>query len=190
MERDPLSSEPFHVNDYERSGVPRRSYVFVAEEQILQKLRASPPRGQTWVCQERLLALRQISFGPDQVFWSSSALAACELFPQGFVSPNIRLSFGELDSENDVSQPIDSLSLYHHVHMKFRSPGSSLDIVGLVPSSFDEKIPSGNKQDQLYLAWHNVVAGYIKCCLTREEDKLPAFKGLIRTVQPYMQSKT
>ena len=25
MERDPLSSELFHVNDYERSGMPRRS---------------------------------------------------------------------------------------------------------------------------------------------------------------------
>ena len=188
MERDPLSSELFHVNDYERSGVPRRSYVFVAEEQILQKLRASPLRGRTWVCQERLLAPRQISFGPDQVFWNCSALAACELFPRGFVSPNIRLSFSELDSENDVSQSINSL--YHHVNMKFRSPGSGLDIVGLVPSSFDEKIPFGNKQDQLYLTWDNVVAGYMKCCLTREEDKLPALKGLIRTVQPYMQSKT
>ena len=46
MERNPLSSELFHVNDCERSGVPRRSYVFVAEEQILQKLRASPLRGE------------------------------------------------------------------------------------------------------------------------------------------------
>ena len=115
-------------------------------------------------------------------------MAACELFPQGLVSPNIRLSFGELDSENDASQSIDSL--YHHGHMKFRSPGYSLDIVGLVHSSIDEKILFGNKQDQLYLTWHNVVTGYMKCCLTREEDKLPPLKGLLRTVQPYMQSKT
>ena len=115
MERDPLSSELFHVNNCERSGVPRRSYVFVAEERILQKLRASPLRGRTWVCQERLLAPRQISFGLDHVFWSFSALAAYEIFPRGFVSPNIRLSLSELDSENDVSQSINSL--YHVVDM-------------------------------------------------------------------------
>jgi hypothetical protein len=54
---------------------------------VKQDFEKAPLTRRGWVFQERMLAPRILQFGKTQVYWSCSALFACESLPHGALSP-------------------------------------------------------------------------------------------------------
>jgi hypothetical protein len=105
-----------------------------------------------WVIQERILALRTLHFGPNQLFWECRHYQACETYPGGLP----RTMYGK-----------QSKLVRSEILRKIFGPGSR-DI----PLSLDE----------INHCWDFTVSGFSRCDLTNSEDKLVASSGLARKI--------
>ena len=84
FERDPQQLGIFTLDEKQTSSLSHRSTVCVTRDYVSaksDKRKGSPLYSRGWVCQERWLAPRQISFHPNQVFWQCTNFKACEAFP-------------------------------------------------------------------------------------------------------------
>ncbi|KAK0612266.1 heterokaryon incompatibility protein-domain-containing protein, partial [Immersiella caudata] len=132
---------------------PRGNVVFIPTPDILAgTITGGPLAKRGWVLQEQLLARRVLHFG-DQLFWECAEIWACETIPDG---------------------PTDTLSLlgspwYFSIRQR---------IMGIIRPSFNWA-PSA-RQKALYTVWDEICMEYSRRKLSRQSDKLIAFRGIVK----------
>ncbi|CCM06808.1 uncharacterized protein FIBRA_09109 [Fibroporia radiculosa] len=115
----------------------------------------APLNKRAWVVQERLLAPRVLHFSTRQIFWECFELDACETYPSGIPQAFYAGSAGF----KHLSPAIDHASLRS-------SPRWTPD-------------PAW----RLYHTWNWIVSAYMKCGLTKAQDKLIALSGIASEMQ-------
>ncbi|MCJ1396086.1 hypothetical protein MMC18_008974 [Xylographa bjoerkii] len=88
-DRDPDLVHPFKINVAEASDLCRPFYCFPSEVWI-DGVGKAPLNKRAWVQQERLLSRRVLHFGSQQLFRECHELEACESFPQGLPSKDMK----------------------------------------------------------------------------------------------------
>lgn len=153
FQRDPQRLGIFTLDEKQTSSLSHRSTVCVAQDYVnakSDKRKGSPLYSRGWVCQERWLAPRQISFHSNQVFWECTRLKACEAFPSWEAIADLA---GNLPTQCRISQPWNNSMVHSHNH-------------------------TANRRDTLSSSWRAMVESYTTCTLTEEQDKLIAIQGL------------
>ena len=62
-------------------GLPTGLYTICNRNLSLENIVRAPLNQRAWVVQERLLSLRTLHFGREQIAWECQTLQACETFP-------------------------------------------------------------------------------------------------------------
>ena len=110
FERNPQRLGVFTLDEKQTSSLSHRSTLCVTQDFVnakSDKRKGSPLYSRGWVCQERWLAPRQISFHSNQVFWECTKLKACEAFPTWeFKAGN--LPTHSLTSPSLIERPVHS----------------------------------------------------------------------------------
>ena len=153
FERDPQRLGIFTLDEKQTSSLSHRSTVCVTRDYVSAKSdrrKGSPLYSRGWVCQERWLAPRQISFHPNQVFWECTKLKACEAFPSW-----------ESKTDHDGILPTQ--------HRDSQTWNRAL---------VHSNTPTINRSDVFSFSWRAMVEVYTTCSLTEQQDKLIAIQGL------------
>lgn len=151
--RDPQRLGIFTLDEKQTSSLSHRSTVCVTQDYVHAKSdkgKGSPLYSRGWVCQERWLAPRQISFHSNQVFWECTKLKACEAFPAWEAKVD---HDGNFPTQRRTSQPWGKGLVRQHTY-------------------------TVNRRDTYSFSWRAVVESYTTCTLTKEQDKLIAIQGL------------
>lgn len=160
--RDPQRLGIFTLDEKQTTSLSHRSTVCFTQDYVnakSDKEEGSPLYTRGWVCQERWLAPRQISFHSNQVFWECTKLKACEAFPSWEAKVD---HDGNFPTQNRTSRPWNlwKQGLVHpHTH-------------------------SVNRRDNFSFNWRAMVEKYTTCTLTEEQDKLIAIQGLVNIYKP------
>ena len=152
--RDPQRLGIFTLDEKQTSSLSHRSTVCFTKDYVNSKSdrgNGSPLYSRGWVCQERWLAPRQISFHSNQVFWECTKLKACEAFPSWEAKVD---QDGNFPTQRRTSQPWDKGLVYPHRH-------------------------TVNRRETFSFSWRAMVETYTTCTLTEEQDKLIAIQGLV-----------
>ncbi|KAI8625922.1 HET-domain-containing protein [Xylariaceae sp. FL1651] len=158
FERDPLLVGPSIININPEGEMP--SYFRHTDEPLSweNSFNGEPLITRAWVLQERLLSVRILYFGKQQVFWECCSTTCCETLPQG-----------PLSSYTTSERPAIPVT------------------VGLKAQSYawkplTEFPSSGKRQDEdahwFRWDWDRAVKAYSACSLTFPGDKLVALSGL------------
>ena len=151
--RDPQRLGVFTLDEKQTSSLSHRSTLCVTQDFVnakSDKRKGSPLYSRGWVCQERWLAPRQISFHSNQVFWECTKLNACEAFPTWEIEADYA---GNLPTRRLTSQSLITSRVHPHTHAVDRS-------------------------NMFSFSWRTMVEIYTNCTLTEEQDKLIAIQGL------------
>lgn len=157
--RDPQRLGIFSLDEKQTSSLSYKSSICVAQDYVNAKSdrgKSSPLYSRGWVCQERWLAPRQISFHSNQVFWECTKLKACEAFPSWEAKVDHR---GNLPTQRQISQPWNKGLVLAHTH-------------------------TVNRRDTFSFSWRAMVESYTTCTLTEQQDKLIAIQGLVNIYKP------
>lgn len=135
-------------------------------------IRQAPLSQRAWVVQERILAPRTLYFCQDQLFWECRELHACEVLPKG-----IPLSFiGDIIEVVGVdTAPLKAFgnTVSHFIEPE-EDDARMLHLGGM-------QISKGPRQYYSpYEAWNGILALYVRCALTKSDDKLVALSGLAK----------
>ena len=153
FERDPKRLGVFILDEKQTSSLSHRSALCVTQDFVnakSDKRKGSPLYSRGWVCQERWLSPRQVSFHSNQVFWECTKLQACEAFPTW----EIKADYAEnLPTRRLTSQSLSKSRVHPHTH-------------------------TVDRRDMLSVSWRAMVEIYTNCTLTEEQDKLIAIQGL------------
>lgn len=122
-------------------------------------VRQAPLSQRAWAVQERILAPRSLYFCRDQLFWECRELRACEVFPGG-----LPLHFV---GESEALPP-------KAFERAVRQEG------GERPRSADGALIRPPPAASPYEVWNDILALYVRCALTRSEDKLVALSGVAK----------
>ncbi|KAJ9144534.1 hypothetical protein NKR23_g5772 [Pleurostoma richardsiae] len=114
-----------------------------------------------WVVQERVLAPRTLHFTTTQVFWECTEIAACESLPDS-LSP-------------DHDDPETYFILIRKILAAAR-------MVASTARHSTAKI-SVNDWTDMRDAWRQLTHGYMRCLLTKEEDRLVALSGIAKEIR-------
>ena len=139
----------------------KRIYKFAYTDVWSDSVQYAPLTRRAWVLQERLLAPRVLHFGKRQLLWECNHLRACEIYPKGMRATN--------------SVP-DSLFRPD----KFLKESFSTILHGVSDSAL--------ASSQMYRAWKDLVQHYTRCNLTMSKDKLVAFSGIVKRLQPLFKT--
>ncbi|KAK8084688.1 hypothetical protein PG997_005959 [Apiospora hydei] len=93
-ERDPRLVRPLQVEV--KLGPNPGVYCGVQESYWKDRVMSAPLNERAWVCQERYLAPRNLSFGETQLYWECCACSASETFPAG-LPPGVERMVKSLD---------------------------------------------------------------------------------------------
>ena len=151
--RDPQRLGVFILENRQISNLSYESAVCFAQDYIdanSERGKDTPLHSRGWVCQERWLAPRQISFHSNQVFWECTKLKACEIFPSWEASGD------------------------HGGNLLTRRPTAAQAYTN--PVSWHAE--AANQSDSVNFSWRAIVGHYTTCTLTEEQDKLIAIQGL------------
>lgn len=145
-----------------------------------------------WVLQERLLPLRILHFGGQQMMWQCRTKSLAEGFCDtdhaleeqipGMIESSLRSTFHAKISSSLANNSVDD-----HDSKAETSPSSSSDssLAALphekIPFSFKE--PENNNNDNIYEQWYRLIGIYSKLALTKPTDKLAAVAGIAQQVQ-------
>jgi hypothetical protein len=155
--RDPRLINPLKVDL--RWGPHPGTYYAVQWLYWRQKVIETPLNLRAWVCQERLLAPRNVFFGETQLYWECFECTASETFP-------VRLPPGVGGSLKPRLIPLlDGGSIQQ---LRELSDVPELDAFSL---------------------WNSIVCNYSSGKLTYSEDKLVAISGLASRMQKHTQSE-
>lgn len=152
--RDPQRLGIFTLNEKQTSSLSHRSTICITQDYVNVKSdrgKGSPLYSRGWVCQERWLAPRQISFHNNQVFWECKKLKACEAFPSW-----------EAKLDHDEDFPTRRGSFQPRCKSIVFPPAHTV-----------------NRRDTFSFSWRTMVESYTTCTLTEEQDKLIAIQGLV-----------
>jgi len=131
-----------------------------------------------WVYQERLLSKRVFHFGRQELFWECAESMKC----QCTALDNATQATGYDDPNFGVD-----IKRFHMQALMF----GRRDV-------FFEGFPSGilqelndmpTRPDCLPIRWRDMVTEYSALSLTKPSDRLPAFSGVAKQMQPYRDSK-
>ena len=153
FERKPQKLGVFILDEKQTSSLSHRSTLCVTHDFVnakSDKRKGSPLYSRGWVCQERWLAPRQISFHSNQVFWECTKLKACEVFPRSEIKAD---PAGNHLAHRLTSQSLSTSQVHTHTH-------------------------TVDRRDTLSFSWRTMVEIYTNCTLTEEQDKLIAIQGL------------
>lgn len=133
------------------------------------QVRQAPLSQRAWVVQERILAPRSLYFAESQLFWECRRQHACELFPDGV----------PLDFISDIKEPqavnVVSVKGFETALRRLIEAGPSDD------ESDDDEAPWAPTQYETpYQVWNDILESYVKCALTKPEDKLVAISGIVK----------
>ena len=154
--RDPQRLGIFALDEKQTSSLSHRSTLCVTENYVearSDKGKSSPLYSRGWVCQERWLAPRQISFHSNQVFWECTKFQACETFPS--LEAKTR-SGGSFSIQRQTLHPWNMIEGSAHPHAQV-----------------------ANRRDNFFFNWRALIETYTTCTLTEEHDKLIAIQGLV-----------
>ncbi|KAI1503424.1 HET-domain-containing protein [Biscogniauxia marginata] len=162
-ERDPALAGPGVVN-LSPKGKPPSYYRHPDEASTGWKtsFASGPLIGRAWVLQERLLAVRNLYFGRNQVFWECCTNTCCETMPAG---PLVEARAGALDNQARA----DSSKA---------TKGDLFAWKALIDVMNSGGKPSSGTLDNLLGEWSGIVNIYSTCGLTFTSDKLVAVSGL------------
>ena len=152
--RDPQRLGIFTLDEKQTSSLSHRSSLCVTQDYISSKSdkgKSSPLYSRGWVCQERWLAPRQISFHSNQAFWECSKVKVCEAFPSWEDKVD---HAGNPSSQRRTPQPCNKSLALPHIH-------------------------TVDQRDMSSFSWRALVESYTTCTLTEEQDKLIAIQGLV-----------
>jgi hypothetical protein len=127
-----------------------------------QNVSEAPLNRRAWVCQERLLAPRNLYFGETQLYFECGETMACEAFPLGLP---IQIG-GRNHSENRIRLR----------KIIARSRNNVAPHIQLPPLTMSDIYP-------LFSMWNSIVYNYSSGALSHEEDKLIAISGLASVIQ-------
>ena len=163
--RDPQQMGVFTLDEKQTSSLSHsRSTICVTQDYVKKEFdrrKDSPLSSRGWVCQERWLAPRQVSFQSNQVFWECSKSKACEAFP-----------FWKETTEADNHDE------NYSVQRRSFQPWSE--------NLFSPRTPTNDRSDISVLSWRAMVETYTTCSLTEEQDKLVAIQGLVNICKPLL----
>ena len=125
----------------------------------------SPLMQRAWVFQERILALRVLHFAADQLFWECGTIQASENYPNGLPE----LSQTVLDRDFRPATRNLLWTLAPRAHPRF------IDMKRPPPPMLDERVAHYYGHHGI---WNTMVEDYMRCQLTKEEDKLVAIGGV------------
>jgi hypothetical protein len=136
-----------------------------------REVEGSPLNKRAWVCQERMLAPRNLHFGAKEVFWECNDTAACESYPRGFPSV-VKTSTRRWMNEQNVRIPMRITALEDKFH---KLDGSVLEssVAGI----------------DAYVVWASIVQSYTQRNLTFDEDKLIAIGGIAERMGRLIKSQ-
>lgn len=125
----------------------------------------SPLMQRAWVFQERTLAPRVLHFAADQIFWECGTLQASENYPKGLPE----LSQTVLDRDFRPATRNLLWTLAPRAHPRF------IDLERPEPPTLDKRVAHYYAHHGM---WNTMVEDYMRCKLTKEQDKLVAIGGV------------
>lgn len=173
------------------------------------QVRRAPLSQRAWVVQERILAPKSLYFGESQLFWECRQQLACELFPDGvpleFITDikepqavdvvsvkafetTIRRLIKAGCDDNDFDKHHSGKDISDEAH----SDETDFDKTDFDETDFDETGSGENGSDDdstpwlprqyesPYQVWNDILESYVKCALTKPEDKLVAISGVVK----------
>lgn len=142
-------------------GQPSKDYCVVDRNFWELKMKKAPLYQRAWFLQERLLAIRMLHFGSEQLFWECHELNACETFPGGL--PKLCV---DSSTDSKISNLISR---------------SRMMTPTLSASSSRTQIESERTHEFIKRsAWCKVVTQYMRAALTMERDKVVAMSAIAR----------
>ena len=166
FQRDPRMLDKPHV-DLRVKKEPNWDSIVTEEVQLVESefwedpVSKSPLSTRGWVVQERWLSLRNVRFGPREVFFECNQHALCERFPEYL--PQV------LSEGDNTIKAIFSESQMQNITSAIR--------VTAIPGT------------PIYNAWHEVLSRYSRCYLTFASDRLIAFAGIAKFFREIMGDK-
>lgn len=158
--RDPQRLGIFALDEKQTSSLSHGSNVCFTQDYVNAKAdrgKSSPLYSRGWVCQERWLAPRQISFHSNQVFWECTKIKACEAFPSWEAKFD---HDGNFPTPRQTSKPWDKGLVHAHKH-------------------------TVNRRHTFSFNWRAMLEIYTTCTLTEEQDKLIAIQGLVNIYKSF-----
>jgi hypothetical protein len=151
---------PYRLNIITKSHA--QSYLALRADLWSSGVTEAPLNRRAWVVQERLFAPRTLHFGREQIFWECRELEACEVLPD-----QIPPKFFE---SSDVGWELNGFKRWHF------TVGDAIEA-----ASQGQEAPRPErrsfKQD-IYEPWQFVVQEYMRCGLSKPEDKFVALSGM------------
>lgn len=155
FDRDPQDLGVFTLDEKQTSSLSHRSNICFIRDYVDTKSRGgkgSPLYSRGWVCQERWLAPRLLSFHSNQVFWECAKVKACEAFP---------------------SSGVKAVTDQGNIKLAYRS-----NIQAIGRGVIHPHISTLEGRDAFSSSWQQIVESYTSCTLTEEQDKLIAIQGI------------
>lgn len=160
---DPNKSLMIHIRQ-----TARDSYGFVQKSLFEANVESAYLSDRAWIFQERILSVRILHFGRDQIFWECNTATIAE-------DDHI------IDQDECGTRDL-----------RFSKQAFSAVIKGLLPSKANEfeRLPCLRRFHSGQPRWQDVVKAYSSLRLTRGEDKLIALSGLASTYAQKPESHT
>ena len=171
--KDSRALKTCKIEDVQIPDLPNASYVGIPRDYASNSVQDSPLRRRGWVCQERLLAPRQLSFAASEVFWTCSDLSASETFPNGYLHQPHDQELRDCQFAETFQGHISDCKRPHTSDETYYYP------LRLIIRQQSDVLPT----------WRNAVSIYTKSFLTREDDKLVAIQGLVKEFAPLIHDQ-
>ncbi|KAF8847708.1 HET-domain-containing protein [Acephala macrosclerotiorum] len=156
-------STMMHEVSYSMVDKPGTAYELLNGDFWEYSVSYAPLNRRAWVCQERLLALRNVHFGKEQMLWECRELNAAEKFPHGL-----------LDDAPDASY-------FNFKRLDPMIEGPPVDYINH-PEPQDKRL-------WVYAKWQYVIESYSRGLLTKPEDKLAAISGIAERFKRILQDE-
>lgn len=155
-----------------------------------------------WVLQERLLPLRILHFGGQQMMWQCRTKSLAEAFcdtdhaPEeqipGIIESSLRTAFHakrlSLANDNNNNNNNNNAEEEEEEDHAFRaeigqSSSSSSSPVALPHEKISSSFKEAENSNNIYEQWYKLIGIYTKLALTNPTDKLAAVAGIAQQVQ-------
>lgn len=148
-----------------------------------------------WVLQERLLPLRILHFGGQQMMWQCRTKSLAEAFcdndhaPEeqipGIIEGSLRTAFHAKISSlsNNNNNNNNNAEEDHAFRAEIAQSSSSSSLVALPHEKISSSFKEAENNNNIYEQWYKLIGIYTKLALTNPTDKLAAVAGIAQQVQ-------
>lgn len=169
-------------------GRKTRYLVVPAPSLCTRKLTEKPLNRRVWVLQGRILSLRVLHFGHEQVFWECRELSACETYHDRLPvalcgDPLIGIKKLQLgDETKDERWPIEYISEASKYETMMEGIRNSLKIMFRPIIKREVTLHAQMKSSSAFRDWDAVMELYSMSSLTYSKDKLIALAGIANSI--------